>query len=374
MRYNGCATRHQATLSDDIKMPAVFHPLLALIASATDRELAKYVEYLKEEIKILRARIPGQIHTRTEERERLLKYGKQLGRAIEELMTIVTPGTFYRSVRDVEKSRPKTTNPKGGQRKPKELRELVIQIATATGFGYTRIIGELRKLGIKKISRQTVRNILKEEGIQPGPDRTSDSWEEFIKRHGETLWAIDFFSVRTVTKRGLRQMYVMVFLCMQTREVITSPSTEHPNSAWVVQQTDHFLDQTANREHRPAIVMHDRDSKFSKAFTEKLRSRGVKTNVLPKASPNLNGRVERVILTLKRECLNRFMLFGKRHLDYLLSDFVAYYNTTRSHMERDNLPPVCRKVPEELQTVRLDQIEVRAQVGGLVKSFHRRAA
>jgi putative transposase len=65
-----------------------------------------------------------------------------------------------------------TPNPKGGQRKPRELRELVIHIAQTTGFGYTRIIGELRKMGIKKISRQTVRNILKEEGISPGPDRT----------------------------------------------------------------------------------------------------------------------------------------------------------------------------------------------------------
>src|SRR5690606_17963741 len=94
--------------------------------------------------------------------------------------------------------KPRSRKPKGGQRKPKEIRELVIQIAKATGFGYTRIIGELRKLGIKKISRQTVRNILKEEGIQPGPDRTSDSWTEFLQRHGETLWGCDFFSVKAV--------------------------------------------------------------------------------------------------------------------------------------------------------------------------------
>ncbi|WP_437202021.1 hypothetical protein [Planctomicrobium sp. SH664] len=68
----------------------------------------------------------------------------------------------------------------------------MIQIANATGFRYTRILGELRKLGIKKISRQTVRKILKEEGIQPGPDRTSDSWVNFLQRHEETLWACDF--------------------------------------------------------------------------------------------------------------------------------------------------------------------------------------
>jgi putative transposase len=140
-------------------MSKLFRPLLKLIASATDRELAKYVEYLKEENKILRARLPGQIHTKPEERKRLIKFGKPLGRPFEELITIVSPKTFYRWCRD-KSGQTKPKNAKRGQRKPKELRELVIEIAKATGFGYTRIIGELRKLGINKISRQTVRNLL----------------------------------------------------------------------------------------------------------------------------------------------------------------------------------------------------------------------
>lgn len=270
-------------------MTKIFHPLLALIASATDRELAKYVEYLKEENKILRARVPGQIHTKPSERERLIKLGKALGKAIEELITIVTPATFYRWLRN-EDNNAKPENPKGGQRKPREIRELVIEIAKTTGFGYTRIIGELRKLGIKKVSRQTVRNILKEEGIEPGPERKNDCWENFIKRHAETLWGCDFFSVKTVTKRGLRDMYVLVFLCLETREAIISEATEHPNSAWVVQQTEMFLEETRGREKKPDIVMHDMDSKFTKEFVAKLEENGVRTNMLPKASPNLNGR------------------------------------------------------------------------------------
>jgi putative transposase len=148
-------------------------------------------------------------------------------------MTIVSPATFYRWVRDEKSGKPKTQNPKGGQRKPREIRQLVIQIAKTTGFGYTRIIGELRKLGIRRISRQTVRNILKEEGITPGPERANDNWDNFVQRHANTLWAVDFFSVKTVTTRGLKDMYVMVWLCMTTREVLMSESTLHPNSAWV---------------------------------------------------------------------------------------------------------------------------------------------
>jgi len=74
----------------------LFHPLLALIASASDSHLRRQVRYLKEENQILRARIPGQVHTRPDERDRLLKFGLPLGAAIEELISIVTPGTFYR--------------------------------------------------------------------------------------------------------------------------------------------------------------------------------------------------------------------------------------------------------------------------------------
>ena len=353
-------------------MTKIFHPLLALIASATDRELAKYVQFLKEENKILRARTPGQIHTKPAERKRLLKLGKAIGRAVEELITIVTPGTFYRWCREAS-GQVRKENPKGGQRKPREIRELVIEIAKATGFGYTRIIGELRKMGIKKISRQTVRNILKEEGIVPGPDRTCDTWENFLNRHKETLWGCDFFSVRTLTTRGLRDMYVLVFLCLETREAIVSSATEHPNSAWVCEQAELFLDETAGREVKPDIVMHDRDTKFTHEFVATLKQRGVRTNALPKASPNLNGRCERFVGTIRWECLDKFIIFGKRHLGHLISEFVTYYNTRRAHMERDHLPPLS-EAPEEIETVNLDQIEVKSYVGGLVKSFENKAA
>ncbi len=112
-------------------MAKIFHPLLALIASGTDRELAKYVQFLKEENKILRGRIKGEIHTKPEERQRLLEFGKALGRAIEELITIVSPSTFYRWMRD-EHCGKRKENPKGGQRKPRELRDLVIEIAKTT--------------------------------------------------------------------------------------------------------------------------------------------------------------------------------------------------------------------------------------------------
>ena len=354
-------------------MAKIFHPLLALIASATDKELAKYVEYLKHENKILRARLPKQVHTTHEERKTLLKYGKAIGRAIEELATIVSPATFYRWVREEKNGKPKPKNTKGGQRKPEEIRQLVLNIAEETGFGLTRIVGEMRKLGIK-ISRQTVRTILKEHDIEPSPDRTSDSWADFLNRHGETLWGCDFFSVKSVTTKGIHDLYVMVFLCLQTREVFVTESTQHPDSAWVCQQTEWFIEQTKEREKKPEMIIHDRDVKFTKEFTQTVKEAGIKTNPLPKGSPNLNGRCERFIETIKLECLRKFIIFGKRHLDYLISEFVDYYNHHRSHMERDYLPPVRSEEPEPVETLKLSEVVVKSHVGGLVKSFERKAA
>ncbi len=351
----------------------LFHPLLHLIASATDNELAKYVEYLKQENKILRKRLPKQIHTTSEERRTLLKYGKIIGKAIEELVSIVSPATFCRWLREEKGGKQTSKKKKGGQRKPKEIRDLVIKIAKTTGFGYTRIIGELRKLGIKKISRQTVRNILKEEEIVPGPDRTSDSWTEFLKRHEETLWGCDFFSVKSLTKKGLRDLYVLAFINLQSREVIVTKSTLHPDSAWVCEQTNWFAEQTKDREKKPDIIIHDRDTKFSKKFTETAKNAGFRTNPLPKASPNLNGRCERFIETIKLECLSKFIIFGERHLNYLVSEFCDYYNHHRSHSCRDNLPPLSTE-PEEIETLKLEQVYVASHVGGLVKSFERKAA
>ena len=205
------------------------------------------------------------------------------------------------------------------------------------------------------------------------PDRTSDTWDEFIKRHGATLWGCDFLSVKAVTARGIQTLFMLAFLNLKTREAIVSKSTANPDSAWVVEQTEAFLDRTMNREEKPSIILHDLDTKFTKEFTAKVKEKGVRTNPLPKASPNLNGRCERFIGTIKLEGLRNFIIFGKRHLDYLVSEFTAYYNTHRAHMEREHLLPI-HEEPSEVDSLSMEQIEVKSYVGGLVKSFERKAA
>ena len=108
-------------------------------------------------------------------------------------------------------------------------------------------------------------------------------------------------------------------------------------------------------------------------FVDTLKAGGVRHNALPKCSPNLNGRVERVILTLRSECISKFIFFGTKHLDYVVASFAEYYNQRRTLSSCDSLPPI-REIPDEVLSLSMDQIEVKSYVGGLVKSFERRAA
>lgn len=111
------------------------------------------------------------------------------------------------------------------------------------------------KLGIKGISRKTVRNTRIEAGTVSASDRTSDKWENLLERNQNTLLAVDFFSVKSLTMRGIQDLYVLVFLCLHSREVVVTSRTKHPNSAWVKKHTEVFMKLTKDRKEKPSIAM-----------------------------------------------------------------------------------------------------------------------
>ena len=126
----------------------------------------------------------------------------------------------------------------------------------------TRILGELRKLGIKSVTRKTVKMILKEHEIDPGPTRGKRSWDQFLKIHADTLWQCDFLSKPMWTARGLGDVYLLIILHLGRRRVWISPSTVQPNSAWVSLQARNFLmvaedmgpDRTLAQEKTPGFA------------------------------------------------------------------------------------------------------------------------
>jgi len=179
-------------------------------------------------------------------------------------------------------------------------------------LGYTRILGELKKLDIH-VCRSTVVNILREASLPTGPERGEATWDHFIRSHAETLWACDFVQQRILTLKGWRDAYLLVFVNVATRRAVATRCTEHPDAAWVAEQVSSFKQQTGESGCR--VLTRDRDMKFGKAFDGALRGTGITPVRLPHRAPNLNAHVERFIQSVQNECLNRFIVMGTGHLD-----------------------------------------------------------
>jgi putative transposase len=164
----------------------LYTSLLVLLTQATDREMSRIVRYVVEENRTLRARLPDRINVTRKERNRLLRFGRNLGTAaIQKVVGIVSPSTFPRWIREESKSKKKRSGTRGRPKSAADIRELILLMAKENAWGYTRIMGELKKLGIKPPSRNTVKKILKAAGFEPGPRRGEGTWDEFLFRHAK---------------------------------------------------------------------------------------------------------------------------------------------------------------------------------------------
>jgi len=364
-------------------MTNVFKSLLLVIAGATQKELARQIKYLKIENEILRSKLPKRIIVTPKERQRLIRFGQKLGKALRQLTTIVAPKTLLIWISNEKKGKNYVPIPRGRRQTPLEIRRLILKLARENQWGYTRILGELKKLGIFRVSRNTVKRILKEAGLDPGPKRGEGTWDEFLKQHAASLWQCDFFSKRIVTTRGIREAFVLVFLNVKTRRVVVTPATLHPKEEWIVEQAESFVQQ-ARRQNLPvASLQRDLDTKFSKSFDQTLKSLHVRVMPNSYCSPNTNAFVERFIQTIKQDCLDHFVVFGEKHLNHLCAEFLEHYHAERPHQSLGNEPitrskkpgrPKKEQVQEEDPIVPLKQITCKQRLGGLLKSYSRRAA
>lgn len=359
-------------------MRNIYRSLLLILTAATQKELARYVAYLKAENKILRSRLPARVMVEPTERRRLVRLGAKLGRALDELVTIVHPGTLRRWIREDGKTAKRPRGKVGRRRTGEQIRKLILKLAKANNWGYTRILGELRKLNIRAVSRNTVKNILKENGYDPGPQRGHGTWDEFIKIHAATLWQCDFVSKRIVTPKGLRDAFLLVFLHVETRRVFISPATQHPNEAWVNEQAAAFLKHAEKSKLGADVVMHDRDTKFARSFDATLENAGLRVQWTAYRSPNTCAFVERFIQTLGQECLDHFVVLGERHLNYVVREFLDHYHLERPHQALENKTVVKkgyrRKTTVDASTLPFGDLACKTRLGGLLKHYYRRAA
>jgi putative transposase len=359
-------------------MTRFLQPLWLLLTTGKDSDLRQMIEYLREENRILRSKLPDRITVTARERSRLLKFGTKIGGAIRELITIVSYRTFCRWRADAQpsKGRKKESKRKPGRPKtPEEIRELILKLARENSWGSTRVLGELKKLGIATVGRTTVAQIMREAGLDPGPKRGEGSWDEFVKRHAATLWAADFLSVRTITAAGFVELYLLLFIHVGSRRVVVSAPTANPDSVWVAQQARNASMQMQDWGLSVSRLIIDGDKKFGEAFCRVFESEGATVQRVGPRAPNMNAYAERWVQTLKQECLDHFLICGERHLAHLVREFVEHYHQERPRQEVGNLPP-----PEagdgapRVLPVPSGEVKCRERLGGLLKHYYRAAA
>jgi putative transposase len=356
-------------------MKARLQAFLLMLAGATDKELAKQVQYLKEENQILRARLPKKLPITPQERNRLIRFGKPLGKAIADLIGIVSPRTFARWLSAENPAGDNAGQSRQVGRPPTEteIRDLILRMATENAWRYTRIVGELRKLGIHNVCRSTVANILRENGFEPGPKRGPGTWSDFIQRHATTLFACDFFSKKVWTCLGLVEVFVFVVMHVGSRRVHIAGMTTHPDAEWMARQADqlaHFFEQ---QPEKPRYLIRDLDGKFSREFDARLENAGMEIVRVGPRAPNLNAHCERWIGSVKGECLNHFIVFGEAHLRYLIDEYVAFYDTVRPHQGLGNKPLALAEIPEEDEQLPLSKVICEERLGGLLRHYRRAA-
>jgi putative transposase len=250
-------------------------------------------------------------------------------------------------------------------------------MAKATGWGYRRILGELKKLRIRSISQATVCRILQEHGFDPGPKRGHGTWHNFIQRHIKTVWATDFFTKTVWTGRGPVTYYVLFFIHLHTRRVHIAGMTPNPDGVWMAQVARNMsmVFGEEKTEIRPTHIIRDRDSKFTEQFCSILEADGIEFRPIPPRSPNLNPFAEAWVGRTKAECLDHFIVFGDNHLRHILNCWLRYYHACRPHQGLGNVPILTAAPPlEPADEFRLDDVVCHESLGGLLKHYVRSAA
>jgi putative transposase len=322
---------------------------------------------------MLRLRVPKKrIFLGPDERARLLTLGAAIGPGVAKLITIVHPRTYQRWV--MEKNAGKAAKKMGRPKTLESVREIIVRLARETAWGYGRILGELKKLRIHSVSRTTVKNILKEEGIKPSPKRGRGTWDEFLKIHAETLWQVDFFSKMIWTPTGLRQAFVLAFIHLGSRRVFCSPCSFKPDASWMVRQAEALIEQARDAGLPLKYLIRDRDGMYVRDFDAVFEQAGVRVEPTAPRAPNQNAFIERWIKSIQVECLNHFIVFGQKHFDHLVCEYLAFYNAWRPHQSLANRPltGVWPEIHEPLAEG--EQVVCHERLGGALRHYERVAA
>ena len=252
----------------------------------------------------------------------------------------------------------KSRHPQGRPSVSLEIIDLIHRMSLANpGWGAPRIHGELLKLGFE-LSQATVAKYLVRHRRPP-----SQNWRTFLKNHMQSLVSADFFVVPTIT---FRLLFVFVILSHDRRRPIHLAVTANPTAEWTTRQ----LLEAFPWDSAPRYLLRDRDACYGKEFHEATGWLGIREVLTAPRSPWQNPYVERLIGTIRRECLDHVIVLNETGLRRILKLYFEYYERTRTHLSLDKDAPIPRRVrPPELGKV----VEL-PEVGGLHHRYERRAA
>jgi putative transposase len=344
-----------------------FSTLLRLLASRRRSDLAKDAEILalRHQLAVLR-RQAGRPRLRPADRALLAALARLLPGPRRHGL-LVTPQTLLRWHRD--RIRRRWTQPARGPGHPpveRRARELVLRLARENPrWGYTRIAGELLKLGLR-VSPSTIRRILLTAGSGPALRRSGPSWQQFLRQQAASMLACDFFTVETVS---LRRSYILFFIELGNRRVHLAGCTTNPTGAWVTQQARNLA--FTGLFDRIRYLVHDRDAKFTVAFDEVFRSEGITVIHTPVRAPRANAHAERFVRTVRAECLDWLLIVGRRHLEQTLRTYATHYNRERPHRALGLKPPEARDRAAPTVAGAVERLDL---LGGLIHEYRPAAA
>jgi transposase InsO family protein len=236
---------------------------------------------------------------------------------------------------------------------PLEIRWLIREMSIANPLcGAPRIHGELLKLGIDVGQTSVAKYMVRRRGPP------SQGWKTFLRNHADGIAAMDLFVVPTIS---FRRLYGLLIMGHGRRQILWFGVTAHPTAEWIANQ----LTEACGWEQIPRYLIRDRDGAYGEIFLRRVRSIGIRDRPTSPRSPWQNACAERLIGSIRRECIDHVVVFGERHLCHLLLSYMNYYNGTRTHLSLHKDAPISR--PAEP----VGRILCRPILGGLHHQYAR---
>src|SRR6202051_1009258 len=330
--------------------------VLAVLASPFKSKLRLEAEnaVLRHQLNVVRRRLPGRVRLTNDDRWFLIQLYRWFP-FILQILTIIRPETLVRWHRAGFRCYWRwKSRPLGGRPQIEiELRVLIGRMNVENPlWGAPRIHGELPNLGFEGAQSSVAKYMVKRRGPP------SQEWRTFLCNHAPDIAAMDLFVVPTI---GFSLLYAFVIVRLDRRDLVWINVTTNPTSDWIARQ----LTEAFPWDDAPKYLIRDRDRIYGAVVTRRLRAMGIRDKPTAPASPWQNGFAERLIGSIRRECLDHFIVLGEEHLRWILKNYADYYNGVRTHRALNKDAPVSRQVQ------RSGVINSRAILGGLHRQYVR---